>query len=101
MTIRSRDCNPLPRRLPRPIEDQIAATVSGQAHECPDRSEPRRSDSQSPEIKVAIEQRLAREGFLEGQPAGFWGPDTRKALSDWVDAQGPIMQEDSAESAGS
>lgn len=41
-----------------------------------------------PEIKVAIETRLAREGFYRGSPEGYWGPDARKALADWVEAKG-------------
>lgn len=40
-----------------------------------------------PEIKVAIEKRLARDGFYRGSPEGYWGPETRKALAAWVDAQ--------------
>jgi TPR repeat protein len=40
-----------------------------------------------PEIKVAIEKRLARDGFLRGSAEGYWGPDTRKALAAWVEAQ--------------
>jgi len=50
-----------------------------------------------PEIKVAIETRLVREGFLKGQPEGFWGPDARKALADWVETQAPVAQEASEE----
>lgn len=41
-----------------------------------------------PEIKAAIETRLAREGFYRGSPEGYWGPDARKALADWVEAKG-------------
>lgn len=40
------------------------------------------------EIKVAIERRLAREGFYRGSPEGYWGPEARKALADWVEAKG-------------
>jgi TPR repeat protein len=40
------------------------------------------------EIKVAIERKLAREGFYRGSPEGYWGPDARKALADWVEAKG-------------
>lgn len=43
-----------------------------------------------PEIKVAIESRLARDGFYRGSPDGYWGPDVRKALADWVEAKGYI-----------
>ncbi|UVC06684.1 sel1 repeat family protein [Rhizobium sp. TH2] len=50
-----------------------------------------------PEIKVAIEKRLSRDGFLKGEPEGFWGPDVRKALADWVEGQAPVVQEASAE----
>lgn len=41
-----------------------------------------------PEIRVAIEKRLAREGFYQGSPEGYWGPDARKALAAWVEAKG-------------
>jgi hypothetical protein len=50
-----------------------------------------------PEIKVAIEKRLSRDGFLKGRPEGFWGPDVRKALADWVERQAPDVQEATAE----
>jgi TPR repeat protein len=40
------------------------------------------------EIKVAIERRLARDGFYRGSPEGYWGPEARKALADWVEAKG-------------
>jgi TPR repeat protein len=40
------------------------------------------------EIKVAIEARLAKEGFYRGSPEGYWGPDARKALAGWVEAKG-------------
>ncbi|MGV3548730.1 tetratricopeptide repeat protein [Rhizobium sp.] len=40
------------------------------------------------EIRVAIERRLSREKFFRGSPQGFWGPDARKALADWVEAKG-------------
>jgi TPR repeat protein len=49
------------------------------------------------EIKVAIERRLKKDGFYSGQPEGFWGPDVRKALADWVEGQVPAVQEASAE----
>lgn len=42
------------------------------------------------EIKVAIEQRLARDGFYRGSPEGYWGPEARKALADWVEAKGYV-----------
>ena len=45
------------------------------------------------EIKVAIEKRLKRDGVYRGQPEGFWGPEVRKALGDWVDAQRPVAQQ--------
>lgn len=41
-----------------------------------------------PEIKAAIEKRLSREGFYRGSPEGYWGPEARKALADWVEAKG-------------
>ncbi|MDB5551629.1 MAG: hypothetical protein JWL86_1613, partial [Rhizobium sp.] len=50
-----------------------------------------------PEIKVAIEKRLSRDGFLKGEPEGYWGPDVRKALADWVEGQAPAVQEASAD----
>lgn len=40
-----------------------------------------------PEIKVAIERRLSREGFYRASPEGYWGPGARKALADWVEAK--------------
>lgn len=40
------------------------------------------------EIKVSIEKRLAKEGFYRGSAEGYWGPDVRKALADWVEAKG-------------
>lgn len=43
------------------------------------------------EIKVAIERRLAREGFYRGSPGGYWGPEARRALADWVEAKGYDM----------
>jgi hypothetical protein len=42
------------------------------------------------EIRGAIEKRLAKEGFYRGDPQGYFGPDARKALADWVDANGPL-----------
>lgn len=41
-----------------------------------------------PEIRVAIERRLAKEGHFRGSPEGYWGPDARKALVAWVEAKG-------------
>lgn len=49
------------------------------------------------EIKVAIEKRLSRDGFLKGEPEGYWGPDVRRALAEWVEGQAPAVQEASAE----
>jgi TPR repeat protein len=40
------------------------------------------------EIKVSIERRLARDGVYRGAPEGYWGPDARKALAEWVEAKG-------------
>lgn len=40
------------------------------------------------EIKVAIERRLVRDGFHRGSAEGYWGPEVRKALADWVEAKG-------------
>jgi TPR repeat protein len=40
------------------------------------------------EIKVAIERRLAREGFYRRSPEGYWRPEARKALAAWVEAKG-------------
>ncbi|MCB1446250.1 MAG: sel1 repeat family protein [Rhizobiaceae bacterium] len=49
------------------------------------------------EIRVAIERRLARDGFYSGSPAGHWGPEARKALADWVEAKGWTPRAVSAE----
>jgi hypothetical protein len=50
------------------------------------------------ELKVAIEKALAADGFYKGKPEGFFGPDVRKALADWVDAKGPLTDETAAAS---
>ena len=33
------------------------------------------------------------------QPEGYWGPDVRMALAEWVEAQAPAVQQASAERA--
>ena len=42
------------------------------------------------EIRIAIETTLKSEGFYAGEPKGYFGPDARVALADWVDAKGPL-----------
>jgi hypothetical protein len=41
-------------------------------------------------VRKAIETDLKDEGFLAGKPSGDFGPDVRKALAVWVDANGPL-----------
>lgn len=52
------------------------------------------------EIRVAIETTLKSEGFYAGEPKGYFGPDARKALADWVDAKGPLGDAPSPQAAG-
>lgn len=42
------------------------------------------------EIRVQIERALLASGYIDGEPAGHFGPDVRAALSAWVDANGPL-----------
>jgi TPR repeat protein len=42
------------------------------------------------EVRVAIEKKLQADGFYRGAPNGYFGPEVRKALADWVDAKGPL-----------
>jgi len=49
------------------------------------------------EIRVAIETTLKSEGFYAGEPKGYFGPDARKALADWVDAKGPLADAPASE----
>lgn len=42
------------------------------------------------EVRAAIETTLKSEGFYAGEPKGYFGPDARKALAEWVDAKGPL-----------
>ncbi|SDB31856.1 tetratricopeptide repeat protein [Bauldia litoralis] len=46
------------------------------------------------EIRVAIEAQLKRDGFFAGSPEGVFGPEVRAALAKWVDASGPLPDED-------
>ena len=48
------------------------------------------------EIRIEIEKALQRDGFYSGSPSGNFGPDVRKALAAWVDAKGPLPDEDEA-----
>ncbi|RWG76878.1 tetratricopeptide repeat protein [Mesorhizobium sp.] len=52
------------------------------------------------EIRVAIETTLKNEGFYAGDPKGYFGPDARKALADWVDAKGPLADAPGPQAAG-
>jgi len=51
------------------------------------------------EIRLEIEKALKRDGFYSGTPSGNFGPDTRAALAAWVEAKGPLPDEES-EAAG-
>lgn len=42
------------------------------------------------EIRVAIEKKLKQQGFYKGEPQGFFGPEVRAALADWVYANDPM-----------
>jgi TPR repeat protein len=52
------------------------------------------------EIRIAIETTLKGEGFYAGEPKGYFGPDARKALADWVDAKGPLADVPASETPG-
>ena len=52
------------------------------------------------EIRIEIEKALQRDGFYAGSPDGNFGPDVRKALADWVEAKGPLPDEDAAGDGG-
>ncbi len=52
------------------------------------------------EIRIEIEKALHRDGFYEGAPEGYFGPEVRAALAAWVDARGPLPDEASAGEGG-
>jgi len=49
------------------------------------------------EVRAAIERRLKQQGFFQGEPQGYFGPEARAALADWVYATGPLAAETAAE----
>jgi hypothetical protein len=52
------------------------------------------------EIRIEIETALQRDGFYDGMPEGYFGPEVRAALAAWVDARGPLPDEASAGEGG-
>jgi TPR repeat protein/peptidoglycan hydrolase-like protein with peptidoglycan-binding domain len=52
------------------------------------------------EIRIEIETALKRDGFYEGAPEGYFGPEVRAALAAWVDARGPLAGEEPAGEGG-
>ncbi|MFO5197551.1 peptidoglycan-binding domain-containing protein, partial [Salmonella enterica subsp. enterica serovar Typhimurium] len=53
------------------------------------------------EIRIEIEKALQRDGFYQGTPEGYFGPEVRAALAAWVDARGPLAGEEPAGEGGS
>jgi hypothetical protein len=47
-------------------------------------------------LRIEIEKVLKADGFYKGSPDGFFGPEVRKALADWVEARGPLLEEQPA-----
>jgi hypothetical protein len=45
------------------------------------------------DIKVEIEKILKADGFYQGQPEGYFGPQVRAALAAWTTAKGPLPDE--------
>jgi len=72
--------------------DAVAEAVMNAFHQAPagldDKNLVGIGKALPPEIRVAIEKKLAHEGFYQGSPGGHWGPDARKALGAWVEAKG-------------
>lgn len=52
------------------------------------------------EVRIEIEKALQRDGFYDGTPEGYFGPEARAALAAWVDARGPLPDEASAGEGG-
>ena len=52
------------------------------------------------EVKIEIETVLQREGFFDGAPEGYFGPEVRTALAAWVEARGPLPDEVLPEDGG-
>jgi TPR repeat protein len=50
-----------------------------------------------PEVKIAIETRLAKAGLYAKSPDGYWGPEVRKALAAWVEKTGYVARVSAAE----
>jgi TPR repeat protein/peptidoglycan hydrolase-like protein with peptidoglycan-binding domain len=48
------------------------------------------------EIRIEIEKALKSDGFYAGSADGYFGPEVRKALADWVEAKGPLAAEPEA-----
>lgn len=45
------------------------------------------------DMKVEIEKILKAEGFYQGEPEGYFGPQVRAALAAWALAKGPLGEE--------
>jgi TPR repeat protein len=72
--------------------DAVAEAVMNAFHQAPagldDKNLVGIGKALPPEIRTAIEKRLARDGVYQGSPEGYWGPEARKALAAWVKAKG-------------
>lgn len=75
---------------PGPIADAVMDGLRLAPHGLREESLVAMGRAMQPPLRMEIERKLAADGFLKQAPDGFFGPQARQALRDWVAARGPL-----------